>query len=250
MSNKDSAQNVIDSYRKRQSMAQKAPLIFGLSALLLIIGAGVIIFWLAGPENSPVAIFAPTETPTATATSTATATATATATPTETATPTPTDTPTITVTPTASGPFIYTVNEGDSLSIIATRFGVDMLTILALNPGLNPNTINIGQQILIPAPDTQLPTSTPVPETCRGIQDYTVKSGDSLIEIALRFYTTVAAIVSENKLDSPNAIEAGDVLKIPCGLATLVPTWTPVTAGATPGAIMTLTPIPSDTPAP
>jgi LysM repeat protein len=249
MSNKDSAKNVIDSYRKRQSMAQKAPFIFGFSALLLIVGAGVIIFWLAGPDASPVAIFAPTETPTSTATATATPTATATATPTETATPTPTDTPTITVTPTASAPFLYTVGEGDSLSAISTRFAVDLLTILALNPGLNPNLISIGQQILIPAPDTQLPTSTPVPETCRGIQQYTVKQGDSLIEIAIRFYTTVAAIVKENKLDSPNAIEAGDVLKIPCGIATLVPTWTPVSIASTPGTIMTLTPVPP-TPAP
>jgi LysM repeat protein len=247
MSNKDSAQNVIESYRKRQSMAQRAPLIFGISALLLILGAGAIIFWLAGPENNPVALFAPTETPTATATNTSTPTATATSTPTETPTSIPTDTPTVTPTPTASGPFIYTVSEGDTLSIISARFDVDLLTVLALNPGLNPNTIFIGQQILIPSPDTQLPTSTPVPANCRGIQEYTVKQGDSVGDIAIRFYTTINAIVTENKLASPNAIEAGDVLKIPCGLATPVPTWTPAPAGSTPGTIMTLTPVPSNT---
>jgi LysM repeat protein len=246
MSNKDSAQNVIESYRKRQSLAQKAPLIFGISALLLIIGAGAIIFWLAGPDTSPISMFS-TDTPTPTETSTSTPTSTATSTPTETPTSIPTDTPTVTPTPTASGPFIYTVSEGDSLSLISARFEVDLLTILALNPGLNPNTIFIGQQILIPSPDTQLPTSTPVPATCRGIQEYTVKQGDSVGDIAIRFYTTINAIVNENKLESPNAIEAGDVLKIPCGLATPVPTWTPGSAGSTPGTIMTLTPIPSDT---
>jgi hypothetical protein len=50
MSEKDSAQNVIQSYRKRQNMAQKAPMIFGLAALLLIVGAGVLIFWLTNQK--------------------------------------------------------------------------------------------------------------------------------------------------------------------------------------------------------
>jgi flagellar basal body-associated protein FliL len=75
MSEKESAQNTIDAYRKRQERAQRAPLIIGIAAILLVIGAAVIIFWLLGAENPAIALFA-TETPTPTATSTATATAT------------------------------------------------------------------------------------------------------------------------------------------------------------------------------
>src|SRR5512147_2805702 len=98
MSYKDSAQNVIESYRKRQSMAQKAPLIFGLAALLLIVGAGVLIFWLANPGGMPGFLARSTETPTPTATLPPTSTATETPLPSETATlPPPTDTPTPTL---------------------------------------------------------------------------------------------------------------------------------------------------------
>jgi LysM repeat protein len=241
--------SVIEDYRKRQVRAQKAPLIFGLSAVLLIVGAGVIIFWLLGPDATPLAALA-TETPTPTETATATATATATSTPTETPTSVPTDTPTPTETATPSGPFIYTVKEGDSLDAIMKLFNVDLLTVLALNPALSPNTIAIGQQILIPAPDTLLPTPTDVPVTCRGLQDYIIKPGDSLGEVAIVFHSTVDAIMKENDLDNANDIFAGDVLKIPCGLATPAPTWTPLPEGVTPGAIMTLTPVPTETPTP
>jgi LysM repeat protein len=243
MSDKESAQNVIDSYRKRQVVAKKAPLIFGIAALLLIVGAGFIIFWLAGAEPPSLGL-RPTETltPTLTYTSTSTATSTPTEIPTETNTPEPTDTPEPTLTPTAASPFIYTVSQGDSLDEIARRFGVDLLTILELNPTLNPNLIFVGQQILIPAPDTQLPTKTPVPLTCRGKQEYIVKSGDDLSMIAILFYSTVDAIVKENNLTNPNNISAGDKLIIPCGIATPQATWTPAPEGVTPGAIMTLTP--------
>lgn len=249
MSDKESAQNVIDSYRKRQVMAQKAPLIFGISAILLIVGAGAIILWLTGSDVTPAALFA-TQTPTPTETFTPTASPTVTLTPTETVTPTQTDTAEPTLTATASAPFIYTVNEGDTLTGIIERFGVDMQTVLALNPDLNPNLISPGQQLLIPSPDTQLPTATPVSETCRGLQNYVIRPGDSLADIANLFFSTVDAIVRENKLENANDINWGDQLKIPCGIATPAPTWTPLPAGVTPGAIMTLTPVPSNTASP
>ena len=48
MSDKENAQNVIEAYRKRQQAARKAPLLFGIMALLLIVGAAFLIFWLLG----------------------------------------------------------------------------------------------------------------------------------------------------------------------------------------------------------
>jgi len=52
-----------------------------------------------------------------------------------------------------SGPFEYTVKEGDTLDSIATRCGTDIPTLLSLNPSIDPRTliIYVGQIILVPA---------------------------------------------------------------------------------------------------
>ena len=181
---KESAQDVIDSYRKRQQQAQRAPIMLGIAAGLLVVGVAVIIFWLIGP-GLPAISFLATDTPTPTATFTSTATATPTNTPTE--TPTPTTTPTVTLTPTASGPFTYEVIEGDSLFTIAEKFNVDLLVLIAIN-NLDPANpvIRVGDKLTIPGPDTQLPTTTPIPLSLRRgtLVDYIVQTCDSLAIIA------------------------------------------------------------------
>jgi len=44
---------------------------------------------------------------------------------------------------------------------------------------------------------------------------YTVKSGDSLYAIAIKYSTTVAAIASANNISNVNNISVGQVLVIP-----------------------------------
>lgn len=237
MADKENPQNVIDSYRKRQQTAQRAPLLLGIAALLLVIGAGVIIFWLFSDNRPSFSLFA-TQTPTPTNTSTPTATATQT--PTLTETPTSTTTPTATVSPTPAGPFVYEVVEGDNLFSIAERFKVDLLVLIAINnldPG-NP-VIDIGDQLTIPGPDTELPTDTPLPESVRpGTKiEYFVKTGETLAIIAEKFNSTVASIVEENQLENPNDIQAGQKLVIVVNLVTPVPTSTPAPPTATGGAL-------------
>lgn len=236
MSEKENAQDVIESYRKRQQQARRAPIFIGIAAGLLVVGIAAIIFWWLGGDRPAISLFA-TETPTPTSTATATATATATPTPTETATATLT--PTETLTPTPSGPFTYTVVEGDTLFEIAERFGVDLLVIIAIN-NLDPNDpIDPGDQLTIPGPDTELPTATPIPLNLRRgtIIEYIVQTGETLAIIAEKFNSTVEAIVEENDLDNPNNIQAGQTINVPVNLVTPVPTFTatvPVTVTATP----------------
>lgn len=234
MSDKETAQNVIDAYRKRQQTAQRAPLILGISALLLIGGAAVVIFWLLGPDRPALALFA-TQTPTPTQTSTPTQTPTQTATPTN--TPTEAPTATATLTPTASGPFEYQVQDGDSLYSIAQQFNVDLLVLIKIN-NLDPANplITVGQTLVIPGPNTELPTATPLPENLpRGMKiKYTVQLGDSLGYIAGLFNSTVEAIKTENNLDNENDIYVGQELTIPVNLVTAIPSSTPVPATDTP----------------
>jgi LysM repeat protein len=247
MSAKESPQKVIEAHRKRQQLRQSTPMAVMIgAAILLIAGAAALIFWLLG-DNSPLK--AATATPTVTFTPTMTATATprpATNTPTITPTSLPTETATPTVTPTPSGPFEYTVQQGDTgLGDIATRFGTDIPTLLALNLDIDPTTliIYVGQKIIVPSPNMLLPTATSVstlvpPGT---LISYTVMPGDTLGALAVRFNSTVAAIVKENKLTNANDISAGKILKIPVNIATPVPT-------ATVGTVYPTVIIPTNTP--
>ncbi len=248
MSEKESPQKVIEAHRRRQQMQKGTPMILMVgAAILLIAGAAALIFWLLG-SNSPFAD--PTHTPTATFTSAPTDTNTPlppTNTPTITPTSAPSETPTPSITPTPSGPFEYTVQEDDSLDKIATRFETSIPILLALNPSIEPPDyyIYVGQKILIPPPNMQLPTSTAVsPDVPPGtLITYTVEPGDNLGAIAERFNSTVDAIVKENKLENANDIKAGDILKIPVNIATPVPT-------ATVGTVYPTANYPTNTPLP
>ncbi len=248
MSDKERAQDVIDAYRRHQQRARSAPLIIGIAALLVVIGAAILIFWLLGPDRPAFSLFA-TATPTPTNTATATATSTVTLTPTSTSTPTLT--PTITETPTPTGPFVYVVVQGDTLFDIAQRFNVDLFVLIAIN-GLDPTNpvIDIGDQLTIPSADTEMPTATPLPDNLRrgSIIEHLVLPGETLAIIAERYNSTIEAIVEENALDNPNDIFAGQKLRVPVNLVTPVPTNTPGTPGilitAPPTATATATPTP------
>src|SRR4030066_2519835 len=199
MSQKESPQKVIEAHRKRQQMRQSTPMAVMIgAAVLLIAGAVALIFWLLG-DNSPLKSATPTPTVTFTPTMTYTLTPLpATNTPTITPTSLPTNTVTPSITPTPSGPFEYTVQEGDFLGEIATRFGTDIQTLLALNPSIDPTTliIYVGQKILVPPPNMLLPTPTEVSTLLPygTLIEYTVQLGDTVGEIAERFRSTVDEI--------------------------------------------------------
>jgi LysM repeat protein len=228
MSEKLTPQNMIAGQRKQK---KQALVILMIAAAVIIIGAAVLIFSMLGAPNPFAGLFA-TDTATPTETSTPTQTATQTATATETATlPPPTDTPTASATATPSGPSVYIVQENDYLSTIATKFNTDLATLLALNPSIDPVTliIKVGDQIIIPAPNTLLPTATPLPAglTPGTLINYTIVSGDTLEGIAIKFYSTVQQILKANpEISNSNDIKVAQIIKVPVNIATPVPTAT------------------------
>ena len=100
-----------------------------------------------------------------------------------------------------NGKTTYTVQKGDSLWVIANKYGITTEKLKSYN-NLKSNLLSIGQVLKIP----QGKTSTE--------NIYTVKKGDSLWTIANRYNTTVEKIKVLNNLTS-NLLSIGQQLKIP-----------------------------------
>jgi len=112
----------------------------------------------------------------------------------------------------------HTVAAGDSFESIANKYG---LTVRELVNG-NPQLLKTGDQLTIPVA-VAIPTdsgngsssntgggSPPAP-----VRTYTIKPGDTLYAIAVKYGTTVAALASANNIANPNQISVGQVLNIP-----------------------------------
>lgn len=218
-------QDVILSYRRRRE--RMVPLLLGAVAIVLLaVGVVLVVMWFTG-GNPPSLPFLSTDTPTATITPTLRP-------PTE--TPTITNTPPPSDTPTPSGPVTYLVEIGDSLTSIAEQFEIDLLVLMAYNNLTDPNAIFVGQELLIPAPGTELATATPLPSTLiAGTRiEYVVLPGDSLESIAAKFNSTAEAIAEANDIEVTDTIGVGQRLLVPVGIATPTPTRIPGTPTRTP----------------
>jgi LysM repeat protein len=171
---------------------------------------------------------------------------------------TPSATNTNTITPSAPGQTTYTVRTGDTLSRIARLYGLTTVELARANNIGNPDTIRVGQVLIIPtggsmptatltpsptaiAPitPTHTPTTTlpPLPEPTATITAGTARTepvlpGDSLSRFAQRHGVTVQDIIRLNNIQNPDLILAGTRLIISADGGTP----TPDEAAATPGA--------------
>ena len=100
-----------------------------------------------------------------------------------------------------SGVIEYIVQPGDSLWLIAQRYGTTVDAIRSLN-GLTGTLIDVGQVLKIPSSNT------------RPYIEYTVRPGDTLWLISRRYNTTVDDIKRLNGLTS-DMLSIGQMLRIP-----------------------------------
>jgi LysM repeat protein len=110
--------------------------------------------------------------------------------------------------PGSSPSTVYIVQRGDTLYSIARRFGTTYQEIAAANGLRDPRLIYVGQRLVIPGATS--PGPMPPIQTI-----HTVRRGDTLWSIALRYGTTPWAIAAANGLRNPNLIYAGQQLIIP-----------------------------------
>ena len=110
----------------------------------------------------------------------------------------------------------YKVKSGDTLTGIAHRFGVSMMSIWWANQITSKDELHIGQTLVIP------PVSGVV---------VTVDAGMTLDSLAKRFGTPSDEIMSYNGLTDPNLV-IGQKLIIPAAIGKAIPTPKPTKAPA------------------
>jgi LysM repeat protein len=125
----------------------------------------------------------------------------------------------------------YTVQEGDSPSSIAARFGVSLEDLLSVNDISDPTSLFVGQELVIPsggetpepqdepteapeeAPTDEPPAEEPTEEPAANT--YTVQAGDTPQTIAAQFGITPQDLMDANGITDPASLQIGQVLTIP-----------------------------------
>lgn len=113
----------------------------------------------------------------------------------------------------------YAIARGDTLAKIAKDHGVSVAALTKANPGVDPRKLKVGQKLTIPSASTP---SAPQPGVASeaatvaasGIQQHTVKSGDTLTKIAKQYSVPVKELRSANSLRT-DRLQVGQKLKIP-----------------------------------
>lgn len=168
----------------------------------------------------------------------------------------PVSTPPASSSPPAVSAVTYTITRADTISAIASRFGVSTQAVLSANKLGWSTIIYPGQKILIPGsttstttPVTAPPAVTPTPPVvdvtpvsevtpvtpppAAHNTSYVIKSGDTITSIAAKFGVSMQTILDANGLTRSSIIYTGRTLTIPgavnatAGVGTLV---TPLTA--------------------
>ena len=100
----------------------------------------------------------------------------------------------------------YVVQSGDTLTAIAASVGLGPPELAALNPGINPDLLSVGQAVTLPGTE-------PIPIASRTVATDT---GDTLEHVAARLGVLPHTLLANNpSLDLSGWIPAGTVFRVP-----------------------------------
>ncbi|WP_372592857.1 LysM peptidoglycan-binding domain-containing protein [Actinotalea sp.] len=133
----------------------------------------------------------------------------------------------------------YQVRQGDTVSHIALRTSSSVAQIVQANNLGSSAFIRAGQTLTIPRETASATTAAPAAQASPAPSGHLVQAGDTVSHLAVRYGTSVAAIVSANGLDSRAMIRIGQTLTIP-GTSTSTSTAATTTA-STPTTATTAT---------
>lgn len=100
---------------------------------------------------------------------------------------------------------VHVVQPGETLSVIAQRYGVTVAAIVSSNNLADPDRLSVGQELSIPgvSPDVS------------GTAVYVVQAGDTLALICRRRQVDLDRVAQLNRLANPNLIHVGQRLLVP-----------------------------------
>ncbi len=90
-------------------------------------------------------------------------------------------------------PLVYTVQDGENLTIIAQNFGVTVEELLTVNGLAEDALLFVGQSLIIPGGEGEAVATV-----------YSIQLGDTLAGVAAAFQTTTESILNSNQLINPN----------------------------------------------
>lgn len=120
----------------------------------------------------------------------------------------------------------HTVVAGETFYGIARRYGVTAAQLRALNPDVDMDALEVGDELRLPAgardsraaaqprPQTTAPTGGQAQQARRGTRSHVVAAGETLFGIARRYGVTVDAIRRANQMES-DQVRTGQRLVIP-----------------------------------
>ncbi|HKQ60115.1 MAG TPA: LysM peptidoglycan-binding domain-containing protein [Candidatus Polarisedimenticolaceae bacterium] len=118
----------------------------------------------------------------------------------------------------------HAVGRGETLSLIARRYGVSVATIQQTNRLGRRTMIHPGQTLLIPTSGiASIPTPSDYAEESDGaargqVMTYRVRRGDTLSSIARRYATTPASIAAASGIGTGEVLYVGQRLKVVPGV--------------------------------
>jgi len=102
----------------------------------------------------------------------------------------------------------HTVEAGESLSMIAQSYGVEVEDLMELNGITDADAIYVGQALDLPAVAQRQPTPAPLPT-------HEVAPGETLSEIAQQYNISLTRLMLYNNIRDANAVYQGQRLRIP-----------------------------------
>lgn len=189
---------------KRQLASLPLPGGEGNLLLLVALIAAAVVIWLWKPWESgqPLAIAQPFSTPSVTPSPRPTYEIAPTATPLY----SPTPPPTATLPPNQTR---HIVKSGETVTSIAKLYGTTRSAVLKANGLKETSIIHVNDELIIPLPVANTPTPTPTPLPSPTPFEYTVRTADTLSEIARKFGTTVEALMEANGITDATSLRVG-----------------------------------------
>lgn len=122
-----------------------------------------------------------------------------------------------------AGATTHVVKSGDNMYRIAINHGITLSQLQSANPGVNAQSLRVGQKLEIPAAGQERVARVSAPAAAASPSSaaraaatgaYEIKAGDSLSKIAREQGTTIAALQAANPNLNPNRMAIGQKINL------------------------------------